>query len=434
MKYLLRTALILSLLFCMGSALALTGVNIIEDEAFKGDTELSEITLPEGLKRIGSEAFSGCENLSAVYCLSRDAVIEETAFDEGTSAVIWCYSDSTMAAYGYARGLDTRYYDAFSLEPACDPANACILLPFSWQVTDAVEGNNRYSFEVYKTGSDTPAATGTSAEPVLTFTPREVGSYFIRVTLNNEYTSTSFDSDPVTIGDKLYIGTWNGYPVEWTILTVNGNRALLLTKGILRNGSYFNPEWIKYKYCYWAGSYIGSAESVNYRGSGAESASTKITGISPTHVPLDWAAARKEDGGRWGKDSDLYYVHARYWCNETFYKTAFTDAERKLILKVTNQNADSPAGIDGGPETNDYVFFLSYSELTSYLPAKADRKCKGAPGSGVSGTYNWWLRTPGKYRVNAMYVIGSDGGVSTSGSDVGHSSVGYRPAMWIKVG
>ena len=33
-----------------------------------------------------------------------------------------------------------------------------------------------------------------------------------------------------------------------------------------------------------------------------------------------------------------------------------------------------------------------------------------------------------------MYVMGSSGTLSTSGSDVGHKSVGYRPCMWIRIG
>lgn len=250
--------------------------------------------------------------------------------------------------------------------------------------------------------------------------------------------SAELSSKKLKVGDTLYFGTYEQDrnsatkdKLEWQVLAVKGDKALIITTKIIKNDSYFNPSWIKYKYTYWESSYVGSASSVNYRGSGAESSATKIRGISPTHVPLA--------DGSWGKESDLFSLHARYWCNVTFYEKAFSESEKKRISTVTNVNNDNPThGTDGGPDSRDMVFFLSYDELMAYMPEKADRECSMTAAAKHSHHGNkendWWLRTPGKYRVNAMYVNGSNGRISMTGSDVGHDSVGYRPCLWLRLG
>ena len=120
--------------------------------------------------------------------------------------------------------------------------------------------------------------------------------------------------------------------------------------------------------------------------------------------------------------------HARWWCNGTFLNGSFTAAERTRI-----------AG-----NGSDRIFFLSAAEVREYLPENADRKAVPtayaiSQNSRIKNTKCWWLRDSGKYTdspryvVNAMHVSGT-GVISTAGSDVGHSDVGYRPAMWITIG
>lgn len=262
------------------------------------------------------------------------------------------------------------------------------------------------------------------------------GAETLQADKQTEYFTGEMSYKNLKAGDTLYFGTYEQDrdsstrdKLEWKVLTVKGDKALIITTKIIKNDSYFNPYWIKYKYTYWAKSYIGSASSVNYRGSSAESAATRITGISPSHVPLA--------NGKWGKESDLYYTHARYWLNNTFYKSAFSTSERSRIVAVTNSNPDNPSyGTDGGPNSEDRIFFLSYDEMLKYMPNKSDRKCqmtRAAKKESGNSDLIWWLRTPGKYRTNAMYVSGKSGSCSTAGSDVGHNSVGYRPCLWIRI-
>ena len=401
------------------------GVRRIEAEAFSGDETLSTITLDEDLTYIGSKAFKGCSGLLTVYCFSPNVVIEDDAFDGVEEAVVYCDLDSTMDTFAQSKGLTVKYLNAFETECDTEDDEACILLPITWSVINAMPGRNvssTYVYEVYREGEDQPVYTSKStADTSFTYTPTKVGDYYVDITMSNVLTETKLASKKVKVKDKITMGTFEGNKIEWRVLAVEGSKALIITDRVLMQGSYFNPSWIKYKYTYWSGSYIGDI-STNYRGSQPEDPSRLIKGITPTHVPLK--------DGTWGKESDLFPYHARYWCNKVFYEKAFSTKEKNRIIRVTNSNPNNPkTNIKGGPDTKDYVFFLSLEEVLKYMPERADRKCGGG-----NADHLWWLRTPGKYRVNAMYVSGKEGTLFYSGTDVGHSSPGYRPAMWVKIG
>ena len=84
------------------------------------------------------------------------------------------------------------------------------------------------------------------------------------------------------------------------------------------------------------------------------------------------------------------------------------------------------------------MFFLSYDEMEHYFPNKADRCTSLTPTArtqlNASKPIRYWLRTNGEYRVNAMFVYATSGTIHKFGSDVGHDTIGYRPAMWISIG
>ena len=58
----------------------------------------------------------------------------------------------------------------------------------------------------------------------------------------------------------------------------------------------------------------------------------------------------------------------RQWLNDTFYKSAFSEAQREVIIPVINVNPDNERwGTSGGNDTNDTVFLLSIEEAESYF-------------------------------------------------------------------
>lgn len=319
----------------------------------------------------------------------------------------------------------------------CDTKlNGCVGLPVTW----SVEGGTPAVYTLYKINNTKPVVTEESSDPVFRYTPEEEGRYVLSCRLEN---GDLLVSGVVNVSKKLYIGTYeqDGKPgtvdaLEWNVLTVDGDRALVITKDIIDVGSYFNPVWIKYKYTFWNGPNIG-VESENWKWSLAESDSRLYhEPITHEHVPLN------ADETEWGTEDDLFYLHARCWCGSVFYEEAFTDIEKERILLTHNENKGNEFfNIDGGPDSDDYVFFLSYEEAEAYMPrGSAQSKCgfsyaalQKCESYDLRQNCYWWLRTPGRYRVNAMYMIGEMGKVYTLGDDVGHV-LGYRPAMWIKVG
>ena len=413
----------------------------IRKDAYNG-SEIEQFSLAEKVEYIDEGAFANCKRLKNFYCRSREVTIHENAFSGSENVVFYCYVDSTVARFARENGYDCVYYDGFSIQ--CDTVNnGCAGLPITWSVVDVPSEQKNSSRFVYTVNlNDEPVFTSESTkEDTFTYTPTEGGTYSLTVEISNKVTEYSVTGEAVAVADKLLLGLYEQdndgtatEPLEWRILTVEDGKALVITEHIIDRGSYFNPEWIKYKYTYWAYSCVAATSYTNYWGSAPASPERLMGGLTPDSVPLDWKNNR-------GPETDLYYLHARYWCNETFYKEAFSAEEQERILLSDLTNHDNPMyGTTGGPDTQDYVFFLSYDELTAYLPTDEDRKATFTTYAdnlpleyGERDPY-YWLRTPGVYRINAMYVLGEYGMITFYGSDVGHNMVGYRPAMWITIG
>lgn len=421
------------------SGLLPLNLDTIEEEAFYGDISLKEVEIPESTKEIGSLAFAGCTNLEAFYCYSKDVVIADDAFEDTENARMYCFSGSTIDIFAQAKELKIIYFDRFTV--TCNTVNnGCVKLPITWTAADILPAgkiDSTYSYRVFRNGT-LVETSGETQSAKYVYTPTSSGSYYVEVTMKNRLTETMAKSDMVSVSDTLYMGTYEQDnntstvdPVEWIIIHAEEDKAFVLSKYILKTDSFFNPAWIKYKYCNWAGSIITTYRSSNNWYPSANSMSfKKINGV--TMVP-------KKDGTYISNDDLTRLYHCRTWCNDTFYGGAFTEAEKARILLTKNTNPENPSysSIDGGPDTYDYVFFLSYEELTKYMPDVSSRIAKNtavAQKQLGDKTVYWWLRTRGGYTVNAACVYASSGKVWMSGSDVGHDCVGYRPAMWITVG
>jgi hypothetical protein len=208
-----------------------------------------------------------------------------------------------------------------------------------------------------------------------------------------EKTANAEDVNGYTVGNIVIFGDYeqdndkgNGEePIEWIVLAVEGDQALLLSR-----------------YCLDARKY--------------NTYTKKIT---------------------WLRCS------LRIWLNYTFFKDAFTPKERERILTTTVVN-DATPGYDSYScdDTEDPVFLLSYAEVLEYLPEQADRQALATAYAAANGAYVdeetgnswWWLRSPGHNNSNACGVR-VDGRVSGYGSrEVSRPSGGIRPAIWLYIG
>ena len=198
--------------------------------------------------------------------------------------------------------------------------------------------------------------------------------------------------------DNYYTFTFGNYPqgengeeepIEWRVLTVDGDKALVISEKlldcVLYNEKYVNVTW-------------------------------------------ETCTLRK-------------------WMNGEFINKAFSSSDQAKIATVTNQNLDNPEyNTEGGNATQDKIFALSIDEVNQYFSNDDDRMA--APtgyakkqGAYVSDSYSlpsgektgwWWLRSPGDYGYDAALVLCS-GYFNQDGYDVGRFSGCVRPAFWLNL-
>ncbi|MCR5138407.1 MAG: serine/threonine protein kinase [Oscillospiraceae bacterium] len=135
----------------------------------------------------------------------------------------------------------------------------------------------------------------------------------------------------------------------------------------------------------------------------------------------------------------------RNWLNSTFLDTAFSADEQKAIMTTVVDNSkkqgNSRWDTDGGNDTRDQIFLLSYNEAKMYFGSNESRKCKpteyalanGAyvyDGKGQANGYGaWWLRSFGSSQFYAA-LVSSVGGLNYCLS-VNLADYVVRPAFWM---
>ncbi len=140
------------------------------------------------------------------------------------------------------------------------------------------------------------------------------------------------------------------------------------------------------------------------------------------------------------------------YTKKNFINSAFTSGERNLIQKRTLENKDNPKyGTAGGKSTKDKVFLLSYdavrkgsygfsSDYSNHDKARRMQTSTYAKAMGAwwhtdteySGNSWWWLRSPGNYSDDAMYVNGH-GDVLRNGCGVNSSTDALVPALYLNL-
>ena len=186
-------------------------------------------------------------------------------------------------------------------------------------------------------------------------------------------------------GDIIKFGNYpqdiNGSksPIEWLVLDVKGNEALLISRYGLDCKQYHH----------------------NY---------TDIT----------W------------EDCDL-----RKWLNNDFIKSAFSEEEAKKIKVSELKNEDNPEyRTRGGNNTKDRIFCLSINEAEHYFGSDNDRQCKPTAYARKQGAFvdndccYWWLRSPGIGQNCATGVL-TGGALYLSGGSVNIDLGAVRPALRI---
>ena len=198
------------------------------------------------------------------------------------------------------------------------------------------------------------------------------------------------------VGDKISFGSYT-----WRVLDMQNNMALIITECIIEQRAYHN-----------------------------------------VYKDITWA------------DCSL-----RKYLNGEFYDK-FSAADKSRILPVLNKNLDNQwYGSKGGADTPDSIFLLSLEEVCKYFGdslSKLQNRGKNqrywferkdennskriAKLLGKEWAWWWWLRSPGRVNVKAVYIFGTDGNIGIQGNNIlkgnisdGKCTGGVRPALWLKL-
>ena len=220
------------------------------------------------------------------------------------------------------------------------------------------------------------------------------GYYYAKVVANPYESGYKFSTGVTVNSGTVYY--FKVEPIRWRILTTDGENALILCDSIIANMAY------------------DAGYNINYA------------------------------------ESDI-----RAWINDNFYKIAFTELQREVILTTTVDNSVYSTGYSSNPnvceDTKDKIFLLSHREVTnsaygfesSYFISDTARIMQTSDYSRATGVWMstdssyygngyWWLRSP--YSSNRGYarnvrLDGSAHGIS----DLRNAEDGVVPALWINI-
>ncbi len=138
-------------------------------------------------------------------------------------------------------------------------------------------------------------------------------------------------------------------------------------------------------------------------------------------------------GTRW-EDCDL-----RKWLNNDFIKSAFSkDEAKKIKVSGLENKYNRQYNTSGGKDTKDRIFCLSITEAEQYFSSEKDRQCRPTAYARNQGAYVanrnnccfWWLRSSGGSFLRAASVL-TVGEIDLFGYRCDDDGATVRPALWI---
>ena len=198
------------------------------------------------------------------------------------------------------------------------------------------------------------------------------------------------------------------------------------------------------------------------------------TAVGTDNTPIEWLVLARDGNkalliSRYGLDAQPYDAEytdvtwetctLRTWLNSTFMNKAFTAEEQKAILTTSVINSSSQCysgwSTNGGNNTQDQIFLLSYAEANKYFDVthsysnrgySHDTKARVKPtayaekrdafSSSVFKTEDgdnagrWWLRSPGGTQ-GYVTIVNDDGSCCNLSVHADDGCV--RPALWVNL-
>ena len=349
-------------------------VEIIEAEAFKYCENLKSINLPSGLKELGEGAFYGCFSLEEIEIPEGITALATEVF--GSAGLKHVTIPSSVRAIG-----DYAFSGCSHLESMTIPATVKSMGLFA--LPDAIDCEAEYT--VY---------SGTAAEAYCrNYNQQKV------ILLDNPGTEAPEEEPPaapavpepadpdsyaVSAGSTVIFGRYeqdnnleNGpEDLQWLILEKDGDEAVMISRYGLQYMK-FTEHW----------------------------------------------------------DSEAVWVDSpvRAWLNTSFLADAFNEAERVALCSVYVDNSaaqgNSEWSRDGGNDTSDAVWLLSWAEAMKYFRNDTARICEPTSYAIAAAekttfpsyrtwmrTDSWWLRSPGDETEKATVVLSNGMMIANYGS------------------
>lgn len=181
-------------------------------------------------------------------------------------------------------------------------------------------------------------------------------------------------------GDTIKLGNFDGKPMEWIVIQVEGNKIMAISK---------------YGVC-----------SMAY------------------HL--------KREPVTWEKSS------LRRYLNADFFEMYLDKNEQEIVLQTHVENKNNMFHTIGGNDTSDRIFLLSIDEAKRIFNCNKARECVASDYAKANFTYVdpdtgnswWWLRSPGARDIYAAYIR-TDGAINEAGGNIDSPLGVVRPVMWI---
>ena len=317
-------------------------INYVANEAFRGCNNLKEVKGGENISKIGKKAFYKCSSLMKIDLSKNVEIIEESSFEGCSKLQEVEFSDKiriiNKKAFAECGEIESINFPESIRRIANDAFYKCFKLQMV-MIPDFV-----------------------------TFIPS---------------TDTTVKCYESKIGAKIVFGNYDNTPIEWRVLDIEDDKALLISQYALDCKRY-------------------NEESINTS---------------------------------WEKCT------LRKWLNSDFLNSAFNSTEQNLIQLSTVTADENPEYdyVNQGNDTKDKVFLLSAKEAEQYFKNDEDRKCNPTEFTVNNGAYKsdegqcwWWLRSLGNDAYDATYVV-ADGSVRFFGALVDSNRDSVRPALWINL-
>ena len=131
----------------------------------------------------------------------------------------------------------------------------------------------------------------------------------------------------------------------------------------------------------------------------------------------------------------------RRWTNGYFYENAFSAVERDMILETEIANpGNTTYKTAASTNTRDFIFIPSVNDAYRFYNFDQDRIAVATEYAASKGIYineetkgsYWWLRSNGGNMYNAS-TVNFEGYVFEYGFYVNNKEIGVRPALWISL-